>query len=159
MPRRIRAKITGVAGYVPPRVLSNAELEKMVATTDAWIRERTGIRERRIAADGETVTTMAIAAAQQAIDRADMAEGAKRAADRIVEQLKRGAPFGAVAQQFSQGATAQAGGELGDARAHLVAQLQPMVNRAYEDLAAKPTPTDVIYEPEWRRVGHGSKGL
>ena len=47
------------------------------------------------------------------IDRADMAEGAKRAADRIVEQLKRGAPFGAVAQQFSQGATAPAGGELG----------------------------------------------
>ncbi len=47
------------------------------------------------------------------IDRADMAEGSKRAADRIVEQLKRGAPFGAVAQQFSQGATAPAGGELG----------------------------------------------
>ena len=48
---------------------------------------------------------------------------------------------------------AQAGGELGDARAHLVAQLQPMVNRAYEDLATKPTPTDLVYEPEWRRVG------
>ena len=47
------------------------------------------------------------------IDRADMADDAKRAADRIVEQLKRGAPFGALAQQFSQGATAQAGGELG----------------------------------------------
>lgn len=48
---------------------------------------------------------------------------------------------------------ADAGGALGDARAHLVAQLQPMVNRAYEDLATKPTPTDVIYEPDWRRVG------
>ena len=47
------------------------------------------------------------------IDRADMADDSKRSADRIVEQLKRGAPFGAVAQQFSQGATAAAGGELG----------------------------------------------
>src|SRR5258707_7902956 len=46
-------------------------------------------------------------------DRADLADEAKRSADRITEQLKRGAPFGAVAQQFSQGATAQAGGELG----------------------------------------------
>ena len=43
MGKRIAAKITGVAGYVPPRVLSNADLEKMVDTTDAWIRERTGI--------------------------------------------------------------------------------------------------------------------
>ena len=48
---------------------------------------------------------------------------------------------------------ADAGGALGDARAHLVAQLQPMVNRAYEDLATRATPTDVMYEPEWRRVG------
>jgi len=47
------------------------------------------------------------------VDRADLADEAKRSADRITEQLKRGAPFGAVAQQFSQGATAQAGGELG----------------------------------------------
>ena len=47
------------------------------------------------------------------IDQASLADEAKRSADRIIEQLKRGAPFGAVAQQFSQGATAQAGGELG----------------------------------------------
>jgi peptidyl-prolyl cis-trans isomerase SurA len=47
------------------------------------------------------------------VDRADLADESKRSADRITEQLKRGAPFGAVAQQFSQGATAQAGGELG----------------------------------------------
>jgi peptidyl-prolyl cis-trans isomerase SurA len=47
------------------------------------------------------------------IDRADLADEAKRSADRIIEQLKRGAPFAAVAQQFSQGATAQAGGDLG----------------------------------------------
>ncbi len=48
---------------------------------------------------------------------------------------------------------ANAGGQLGDARAQLVAQLQPMVNAAYEQLAGTPTPTDVVYEPEWRRIG------
>lgn len=47
------------------------------------------------------------------VDRADLADEARRNADRITDQLKRGAPFGAVAQQFSQGATSQAGGELG----------------------------------------------
>ena len=45
---RIKAAITGVNGYVPDYVLSNAELEKMVDTTDEWIRTRTGIEERRI---------------------------------------------------------------------------------------------------------------
>jgi len=49
MSHRIAAKITGVAGYVPPKVLTNADLEKMVATNDEWIRSRTGIRERHIA--------------------------------------------------------------------------------------------------------------
>ena len=49
MGKRIAAKITGVAGYLPPRVLSNADLEKLVATTDQWIRERTGITERHVA--------------------------------------------------------------------------------------------------------------
>jgi 3-oxoacyl-[acyl-carrier-protein] synthase III len=38
MPRRIAAKITGVSGYVPPRVMTNSELEKLVETDDAWIR-------------------------------------------------------------------------------------------------------------------------
>lgn len=47
------------------------------------------------------------------VDRADGADEGKRSADRIIEQLRRGAPFAAVAQQFSQGATAQAGGDLG----------------------------------------------
>ncbi len=47
----------------------------------------------------------------------------------------------------------EAGGAMGDARAHLVAQLQPMVTTAYEDLAGRPTPIDLVYEPEWRRIG------
>jgi 3-oxoacyl-[acyl-carrier-protein] synthase-3 len=46
MGRRIAAKITGVAGYVPPRVVTNVDLEKIVDTNDEWIRTRTGIRER-----------------------------------------------------------------------------------------------------------------
>ena len=65
MQRRIRAKITGVAGYVPPRLLTNAELEKMVATTDAWIRERTGIRERHIVDKGMAASHMGVEAAKK----------------------------------------------------------------------------------------------
>jgi peptidyl-prolyl cis-trans isomerase SurA len=68
------------------------------------------------------------------IDRADLADDAKRSADRIVEQLKRGAPFGAVAQQFSQGATAQAGGELGWV---LPGTLDPSLDAAVEKLPVR----------------------
>ncbi len=49
---RLAAKITAVAGYVPPRLLTNADLEKMVDTTDEWIMERVGIRERHLADKG-----------------------------------------------------------------------------------------------------------
>jgi len=64
MSHRIAAKITGVAGYVPPKVLTNAELEKMVATNDEWIRSRTGIRERHIAESGTASSHLATEAAQ-----------------------------------------------------------------------------------------------
>jgi 3-oxoacyl-[acyl-carrier-protein] synthase-3 len=64
MGKRIAAKITGVAGYVPPRVLSNADLERMVDTTDAWIRERTGITERHIVDEGVATSELAIGAAR-----------------------------------------------------------------------------------------------
>ena len=47
------AKITGTGSYLPKRILTNAELEKSIDTTDEWIVTRTGIRERRIAAEGE----------------------------------------------------------------------------------------------------------
>ena len=65
MPRRIAAKITGVSGYVPPRVLSNADLEKLVDTSDSWIRERTGIRERHAADKGVGASDLATAAARE----------------------------------------------------------------------------------------------
>src|ERR1700674_346418 len=64
MSHRIAAKITGVAGYVPPKVMTNADLEKMVATNDEWIRTRTGIRERHIAEKGMATPQMATEAAK-----------------------------------------------------------------------------------------------
>src|SRR5712692_7586455 len=64
MSRRIAAKITGVSGFVPPRVMSNADLEKLVDTNDAWIRERTGIRERHVAEPGVGSSDLAAAAAR-----------------------------------------------------------------------------------------------
>src|SRR6202162_2203063 len=65
MSRRIAAKITGVSGYVPPRVMTNADLQKPLATYDAWIRERTGIRERHVADKGGGSSDLATAAARQ----------------------------------------------------------------------------------------------
>jgi 3-oxoacyl-[acyl-carrier-protein] synthase III len=64
MSHRIAAKITGVAGYVPPKVLTNADLERMVATNDEWIRTRTGIRERHIAESGTASSHLATEAAK-----------------------------------------------------------------------------------------------
>jgi 3-oxoacyl-[acyl-carrier-protein] synthase-3 len=64
MPRRIAAKITGVSGYVPPRVMTNAELEKLVDTNDAWIQQRVGIRERHVVDPGVASSDLATAAAR-----------------------------------------------------------------------------------------------
>jgi 3-oxoacyl-[acyl-carrier-protein] synthase III len=64
MSHRIAAKITGVAGCVPPKILTNADLEKMVATNDEWIRTRTGIRERHIVEKGTPTSHLAVQAAE-----------------------------------------------------------------------------------------------
>lgn len=66
----IRSVIRGVGAYLPQRVMTNEDLSKLVDTNDAWIRERTGIEERHIAADGELTSDMGIAAARQALVRA-----------------------------------------------------------------------------------------
>jgi 3-oxoacyl-[acyl-carrier-protein] synthase III (EC 2.3.1.41) len=66
-------KIIGTGSYLPEQVRSNADLEKMVETSDEWIVTRTGIRERRIAAPDETVATMGFAAAQRALEMAGVA--------------------------------------------------------------------------------------
>jgi len=70
-----RAKIIGVGAYAPRRVLTNAELEKMVETSDEWIVRRTGIRERRIADPSEATSDLALRAAQQALERAGVEPG------------------------------------------------------------------------------------
>ena len=67
MAKRIAAKISGIAGYVPPRVLTNADLEKMVDTNDAWIRERTGIAERHLVDKGVATSDLAVAAAREVL--------------------------------------------------------------------------------------------
>ena len=65
--------ITGIGSYVPERVLTNADLEKIVETSDEWIITRTGIKERRMAAEGEHTSTMAVKAAHRALEQADLA--------------------------------------------------------------------------------------
>ncbi len=66
---KIRAAITAVGSYVPERVLSNADLEKMVDTTDEWITSRTGIKERRILDDGLGSSFMAVQAVENLLQR------------------------------------------------------------------------------------------
>ncbi|MFN0066585.1 MAG: beta-ketoacyl-ACP synthase III [Limisphaerales bacterium] len=62
--------ITGVGSYLPDRVLTNADLERMVETTDDWITTRTGIKERRLAAPDEATSDLAAAAARRAMEMA-----------------------------------------------------------------------------------------
>lgn len=64
------ARITGTGGYLPEKVLSNHDLEKMVDTSDEWITERTGIKKRHVVVDGETTCDLAEKAARQAMEMA-----------------------------------------------------------------------------------------
>ncbi|MEK7700359.1 MAG: beta-ketoacyl-ACP synthase III [Planctomycetota bacterium] len=64
------ASITGIGSYLPSKVLSNYDLEKMVATTDEWIIQRTGIKERRIVENGMVTSDLAVHAAHMAMDDA-----------------------------------------------------------------------------------------
>jgi len=66
------AHVVGWGKYVPRRVLTNSTLSQMVDTSDEWIRTRTGIRERHLAEDGETTASMAVQAARQALDVAQL---------------------------------------------------------------------------------------
>ena len=69
----LRAQIIGFGSYLPERIVSNAELAQRVDTTDEWIVERTGIRQRHIAADGQMTSDLALAAARRALEMAGMA--------------------------------------------------------------------------------------
>ncbi len=69
----IYSRIAGTGSYLPAKVVSNKDLEKTVDTSDEWIRERTGIKRRHIAADGETTSDLAVQAAKQAMEMAEIA--------------------------------------------------------------------------------------
>ena len=68
----MKAGIIGIGRYIPEKVLTNFDLEKMVETSDEWIRTRTGIEERRIAAEDEKTSDMAVAAARRAMEDANI---------------------------------------------------------------------------------------
>ena len=68
-----RAVAVGVGHYLPERVVENAEFEASLDTTDAWIRSRSGIERRHFAGEGETTSAMAVAAAQRALEAAELA--------------------------------------------------------------------------------------
>ncbi len=64
--------IEGLGFYLPTKILTNADLEKMVETSDEWIRTRTGIRERHIAAEGENTSDLAVESAKRALEQAGL---------------------------------------------------------------------------------------
>ena len=68
----VRAKIIATGSYAPPKVLTNFDLEKMVETSDEWIRSRSGIRERRIVGKNVTTSDLAVEAARRALDMAGL---------------------------------------------------------------------------------------
>jgi 3-oxoacyl-[acyl-carrier-protein] synthase-3 len=67
LPKVLRSVVTGVGGYLPDRIVTNDELSQVVDTSDEWIRERTGIRQRRQAADDQPVSDLATEAARRAL--------------------------------------------------------------------------------------------
>ena len=64
------SRLIGYGSYLPEKVVTNFDLEKMVDTSDEWIVQRTGMRERHFARDDETVVDMATTAAQRALEKA-----------------------------------------------------------------------------------------
>ena len=66
------ARIAAIGSYLPEKVMTNQDLEKIMETSDEWIRERTGIKRRHIAADDESTSTIALKAARLALDRANV---------------------------------------------------------------------------------------
>lgn len=69
---QLMARVSGVGSYLPERIVTNEELARTVDTSDAWIRERTGIKRRHIAAEGETTVDMGEIAARRALDNAGL---------------------------------------------------------------------------------------
>src|SRR5687768_18077355 len=70
MTQQVFARIAGTGSYLPEKVLTNEDLTKFVDTSDEWIAARTGIRERHVAAEGETTSDLAFHAATRALEAA-----------------------------------------------------------------------------------------
>jgi len=68
----MRSQIVGTGSYAPEKVLTNADLERLVETNDEWIRDRTGIRERRVIAEGEATSDLALRASLKALEAAKL---------------------------------------------------------------------------------------
>ena len=68
----MKARITGTGSYVPAKILTNADLESMVATSDQWITERTGIRARAVVGPGEACSDLAVKASRRALEAANI---------------------------------------------------------------------------------------
>ena len=75
MANPVRAKISALGTYVPPRLLTNHDLEQMVETSDQWILERTGIRQRHIVDPGTSTSNLAVEAARQALEERGIPAG------------------------------------------------------------------------------------
>jgi 3-oxoacyl-[acyl-carrier-protein] synthase-3 len=73
---RVRAQATGSGAYLPEKIVTNAEIAKVLNTSDAWIAKRTGIKQRHIAADGELTSDLGIKASQRALDAAGVSADA-----------------------------------------------------------------------------------
>jgi len=69
---QVYSRIAGTGGYLPPKILTNADLESMVETSDQWITERTGIRQRYVAEDNQTTSDLAFEASKKAIAASDI---------------------------------------------------------------------------------------
>ena len=91
MTKQVFSRIAGTGSYLPEKVLTNEDLSKIVDTSDEWIAARTGIRERHVAAEGETTSDLAYHAAVRALEAAGVDA---KDLDLIGAQVNRCAAFG-----------------------------------------------------------------
>jgi len=101
----VRAVLTGIGGYLPERIVSNGEMSQRVDTSDEWITERSGIRQRHFAAPHETATFMGAAAARQALAKAGVEAGEVDAIILATSTPDQAFPATAVHVQAALGAT------------------------------------------------------
>ena len=131
-----RARIAGTGSYVPKKILSNADLEKLVETSDEWITSRTGIQERHIAADTDHFSDFCTRAAEQALKRAHVKP---EELDMIlVGTISGDMPFPATSCLVQRNLGATPRGGLGRGRGLRRVPLRPPHGRRPHPVAARP---------------------